>query len=295
MKRTNLIKYASSLAIVAMVMSFAGCKDESYPVPEASSQAKFSYSVEIVEEGGTSFFRVQFTNQSVNALAYSWSFGNGATSTEENPLVIYNDQGDFNVVLTITPQNNDLYYNKTTYTQTLRLLLKETIFIEPFDGDGTEQWLPTGWLAVDSDGDTYNWYWGIRNGNGQMRSQSYASGAALTPDNWLITHEIDLTNIPANVDIRLSFNVCPSASTPTYRKEHYGVFIASPASTSPSAFSNNIWEETLQESFTNWVYQFREIDISAYRGNVIRIGFRHFNVTDMDRIIIDDIEVYKKF
>lgn len=284
-----------SIAIAAMVVGTYSCKDENYPVPIASSQAKFTYSVQIVEEGGTSYFRVQFTNQSVNAAGYQWNFGNGTTSTEENPQVDFINQGDYNVVLTITPKNPELYYNKTTYTQTLRLLLKESIFLETFDGNGTEAWLPSGWLAIDSDGDTYNWYWGIRNGNGQMRSQSYASGIALTPDNWLITHAIDLTNIPANVEVRLSFNVCPSANTPVYRKEHYGVFVASPASTSPSGFTNNIWEETLQESFTNWVYQFREINISAYRGSVIRIGFRHYNVTDMDRLILDNIEVYKKF
>jgi hypothetical protein len=298
MKKIAHTKNLLFIAFVAMAMGISSCKEEPFPVPVASSQAKFTYSVNIVDQGGTRVFEVQFTNQSIGAASYSWDFANGTTSTEENPFVTFTEQGDYNVVLTITPLDNTLYYNKTTFTSKLRLLLKETILIEPFDGIGAstpETWLPDGWLAIDEDGDTYNWYWAARSGNGQIRSQSYADGVGLNPSNWLITKEIDLRDIPANVEVRLSFNVCPSANTAIYRQEKYGVYIASPSGTTPAAFTNMIWEERLLQSFTNWVYQFREIDISDFKGQVIRISFRHFDTFDMDRIIFDDVEVYKKF
>ncbi len=49
---------------------------------------------------------VTFTNNSVNGVTYHWNFGNGTTSTEENPPVhTYDTKGDYSVTLTVT---NDL-------------------------------------------------------------------------------------------------------------------------------------------------------------------------------------------
>ncbi|MCB0642642.1 MAG: PKD domain-containing protein, partial [Phaeodactylibacter sp.] len=45
---------------------------------------------------------VQFENLSLNADTYLWDFGDGATSTEENPEHTYTDQGDYFVSLTAT-------------------------------------------------------------------------------------------------------------------------------------------------------------------------------------------------
>lgn len=51
---------------------------------------------------------IQFTNQSSGGTApliYNWSFGDGGTSTAVSPLHIYNDQGSYNVSLTVTDVN----------------------------------------------------------------------------------------------------------------------------------------------------------------------------------------------
>lgn len=54
-----------------------------------------------------------------------------------------------------------------------------------------EDWLPQGWTIVNADGDAFNWYFGVRQGQGAMRSQSWdATAGALTPDNWLITPSV---------------------------------------------------------------------------------------------------------
>lgn len=45
---------------------------------------------------------VQFTNTSQNALSYLWEFGDGNTSTAQNPLHTYASEGNYNVKLTIT-------------------------------------------------------------------------------------------------------------------------------------------------------------------------------------------------
>jgi len=44
---------------------------------------------------------VQFTNSSTDAIAYLWDFGDGNTSTEENPIHTYSEEGTYTVCLTV--------------------------------------------------------------------------------------------------------------------------------------------------------------------------------------------------
>ncbi len=57
-----------------------------------------SVSFTYVENGGT----LSFTNGSSNANSYEWDFGDGTTSTEENPVHTYTSNGEFEVTLTAT-------------------------------------------------------------------------------------------------------------------------------------------------------------------------------------------------
>lgn len=45
---------------------------------------------------------VRFTNQSSDAVSYLWDFGDGTFSTEENPVHLYKESGQYEVSLTIT-------------------------------------------------------------------------------------------------------------------------------------------------------------------------------------------------
>ncbi len=169
--------YSKFIAILTIVLLgiTSGCQEDDFPVPEASTQAKFSYSVSIIEVESVSVFEVTFINQSTWASSYLWNFGDGRESTEENPVVLFTDEGDYNITLSVT-SSKDLHYNKLEISQSIRLIFKETIFIETFDGEGAETpetWLPENWLALDSDGDGSNWYWSSGSGDGQMRSQSW--------------------------------------------------------------------------------------------------------------------------
>jgi len=44
---------------------------------------------------------VQFTNQGTIGAAYLWDFGDGTTSTQNNPTHVYNQLGDYDVTLTV--------------------------------------------------------------------------------------------------------------------------------------------------------------------------------------------------
>ena len=145
--------------------------------------------------------------------------------------------------------------------------------------------LPAGWTIIDSDGDGSNWY-PISNypdyahtGSGLITSASYAS-VPLTPDNWLITPAINLT-----ADATLSFWV--AGQDPSWAAENYSVYVATGntvadfTATTPliTTVSSGVWEQ-------------KTFDLSDYTGQTVYIAFRHYNVTDMFRLNLDDITVF---
>jgi PKD repeat protein len=54
------------------------------------------------EIGTDNFLEVTFSNFSQNATSYSWNFGDGNTSTQENPVHTYEEGGTYSVTLTAT-------------------------------------------------------------------------------------------------------------------------------------------------------------------------------------------------
>jgi len=81
MKTTNL-----SILIIALIaaVNFASCKKDS-----AKPEPFVFYSVSV--DGAT----VTFTNKSTGTATYEWDFGDGTTSTEENPVHTYPGKGKY--------------------------------------------------------------------------------------------------------------------------------------------------------------------------------------------------------
>ncbi len=148
-----------------------------------------------------------------------------------------------------------------------------------------------GWTIIDNDNDGRNWYYGFYEGDGYLLSKSYENNVALNPDNWIITPAIDLTTVQQNETLKFKWTVCPTANTPNYRTEHYGVFI-SVTNTQIQSFTK-VYEETLTMTMQNWVFVAREIDLSQYRGQTIYIAFRHWLSPDKDRIAVNDFSLEK--
>lgn len=285
---------------LGLMLSFLqACKEDETSVPLASTQANFTYEItELTISEDTTHFQVQLTNKSLMAQAYLWDFGNGQTSTEENPVFVYTSSGKYTISLNVTPANEGLHYNKLSKAVTLALG-KQVLLFEDFGAAGAhlddEVWAPEGWQAVDNDGDGYNWYAGLRISEGDsifsLRSQSYTGDVgALTPDNWLISPEVNLSAYNENASVTFRFTVGITANTPQYRKEHYGVFIAV-GSDQISAFEL-LQEETFTEETPRMTPLEREVDISAYAGKVVFLAIRHYNVTDMDRMFVEELELF---
>jgi hypothetical protein len=148
------------------------------------------------------------------------------------------------------------------------------IFLEDFQGgvpsgddEVDEDWLPAGWSAVDADGDDYNWYFGVRNGDGAMRSQSWggAEVGALTPDNWLFTPAIFLGleegpfDVTFNVDMTYADGFDPAADVVYLTGSIFGW--AAPGTqpenqTMSRVGESMIWTKTIELEAGNYAYKY---------------------------------------
>jgi len=114
------------------------------------------------------------------------------------------------------------------------------VFFEGFEGL-TDQALPNGWTAIDSDGDGYNWYSLCGSdlaemayeGEGHVCSASHLS-SALFPDNWLISPLLDLQG---------TFSVMMKAQDPSWAAEHFAIYLST-TGTNLSDFTIELVPET---------------------------------------------------
>ncbi len=95
------MKKLAFLLLVAGAVFYSGCKKEGFPVPPASTVAKFDFAV---ENDGFAPAKVVFTNTSIvperaGAVNYSWDFGDGGTSSEASPSHVFAQPGAFAVSL----------------------------------------------------------------------------------------------------------------------------------------------------------------------------------------------------
>lgn len=105
-----------NLALAASVLLCAACDEGTFTVPLPSTQARFIYTVSNQSQAPAT---LTFINKSLNAVSYNWDFGNGMSSTEENPVVTYTEAGNYTVKLTVGAAHEGLHYNKTVYEQTI--------------------------------------------------------------------------------------------------------------------------------------------------------------------------------
>jgi hypothetical protein len=159
---------------------------------------------------------------------------------------------------------------------------KKVYFYEDF-----ENGLPSDWTTIDNDGDGYNWHSVnysssfCHSGSTIMASASYDNdnSTVLTPDNWLITPQLELQG---------AMKVWIRALHPNYAQEHFAIYLSTTGN-SVSDFTTVLVPET---TLTDVVYRAYTADLSAYEGQQGYIAIRHFNCSDMYEILLDDFGLY---
>ena len=141
---------------------------------------------------------------------------------------------------------------------------------------------------VDNDGDGFNWAYynnagletgrmDCHSGDGMISSKSYDNdgAGALTPDNWLISPEVTLGGA-------LSFWACGQDAS--YAAEVFAVYVCVGDPSDVANFVKVGADNTATGDYVEY-----EFDLSEYEGQNGYFAIRHYNVTDMFMLDIDDI------
>lgn len=177
----------------------------------------------------------------------------------------------------VAPKNLTAEYDGDKVT----LSWEREIFID-FEND------PQGWSFLDADGDGS--VFGIyaaggmnsdgsvntENTNASLASFSYLNDyGALHPDNYAFMPKVKVME-----NAKIAFYA--AGFDPSYATEHFGVAVASSDGTQVS---------TIAEFDSRNPYQRYEVDLSAYAGQEIYLGFRHFTNLANYALVIDNITV----
>ncbi|MFK8039055.1 MAG: T9SS type A sorting domain-containing protein [Crocinitomicaceae bacterium] len=160
----------------------------------------------------------------------------------------------------------------------------------------------SAWTPYDLDGDGFNWAatdvsWLTNTQTGQggcATSESFdgASGAGLTPDNLFVSPIIDMS---ATAGGTLTFSIGNPEGTNNWWEEKYAVYVV----TDPVAIATGIFPAPLLETtLTAGDTMFTEsIDISSVAAgqSTVYLVFRHYDCTDENFIILDDLSITGAF
>ena len=158
-------------------------------------------------------------------------------------------------------------------------------FIENFDPNSATI---SCWSTIDADGDGFCWSTAIDTygqliESGSMTSCSYSDVVGdLTPDNWLISPKIHLSQADT---ITLQWESSPY-NTSYFYAEHYGLYISTSGNSDTGDFTL-IDQWTLDTSVVNHM----SVDLSSYAGQDVYIAFRHFNCTAQYFLILDNVSI----
>ena len=146
------------------------------------------------------------------------------------------------------------------------------------------------WMVLDNDGDGFGWTYfnmtGVEtgrmtpySGEGLMASASYDNEmqVALTPDNWLISPVVTLNK---------TFSFYAAGQDASYAAEVFGVYVCIGDPTNINDFVQVGSDRTATGNYTKYTY-----DLSAYEGLQGCVAIRHYNVTDMFWLNIDDVAI----
>jgi hypothetical protein len=164
-------------------------------------------------------------------------------------------------------------------------------FVENFNAyENTPDFLDnSGWKTVDEDGDGENWFLYAIGENKVMASESYAGGA-LTPENYLITPQITLPQEATGETILLTYNIAATGNN--YYEENYKVVVSVTGNDVADFIDDNIVkEETLTQAEAGSRLAFRAVDLTDFAGESIYLAFVHYDCTDQDMLLLDNVEV----
>lgn len=166
----------------------------------------------------------------------------------------------------------------------------QTMLLEEYFNDPVN--IPPTWTTVDQDGDGNNWRINTYEEEIYIVSDSWYDDTPLTPENYLISPQIDLAGLTGTVKLRYTVQVADE----DYFAEHYKVAVSTTGN-AVADFTNIVWEETCT---ANDYYEIppywhpRLIDLTPFVGQQIYLTICHYDCEDQYKILFDSIQVYNE-
>jgi PGF-pre-PGF domain-containing protein len=124
---------------------------------------------------GSAPLAIQFTDLSQNTTGWNWDFGDSSSSTDQNPLHVYETPGDYTVILTASNENGT-----TSKNLDIKVLEKEGLPVADFEANVTSGYAPLSVLFTDHSQDATQIAWdfnedGVVDANTSPATYEYTS------------------------------------------------------------------------------------------------------------------------
>lgn len=147
-----------------------------------------------------------------------------------------------------------------------------------------------GFTTIDQDGDGYNWVVDVYESEIYLVSESWIDGVgALTPNNYLISPEIDLSGYDSAM---VTFYLA-SATSGDFYAEKYRFVIAEGTDVAAVDSGDVIVTQVLDSTYADANWTEHTYDITQHAGSMINLAWVHFDCTDNYKIMLDSILVYE--
>lgn len=247
---SGIVYSQSGVWPVSLTVSENGCTEtyvdsvEVYPIPQAGFNA--------VPDTGCAPFAMQFTDSSIvgTPASYYWTFGDGTSSTEANPLHIYPNPGTYDVTLTITTNAGCIATNTFSVPDMVTVIPSPAA---DFSGTPTSTSIFEPWVNfTDESSGAVNWMYFF--GDGTSDSTQNPQHTFTNPGEFeviqVVTNEFGCTDtayFPITIITEYRFWI-PNAFTPFNEDDYNTVF-------KPVVFGVDEYEFLIFDRWGELIYQ----------------------------------------
>ncbi|WP_420580890.1 PKD domain-containing protein [Reichenbachiella sp.] len=293
-KTSKFIKVMNLLAGFSLIVStvfFTACEKDTLPAAGSIAdttppKAAFSYSSDPEDQK-----KIVFTNQSESATDFSWEFGDGNTSDEENPSNTYGAFGNYDV--TIYAMDKLGVESDTTITISVvegpyQPVLKESGFEGDGEtGDGRDPWRSKSWTESGNSWPDENSVFGISGSPVSFGNQ--AAKLESQPDNPRQGYQEFVVEADQNYDLSFWYTMKDDSSDPWAIVAIVGVTENGPISSAVEAKAGIIASVTINDTSDPETYVQQRLAFNSGDNTTVAIYFYNDgNVeTRLDEFSID--------
>ena len=256
--------------------------------PGFTSTAPLNAAFSPSKTSGVFPLEVDFVDRSTgNVTSWAWDFGDGSSSTEQNPTHTFADAGRYSISLTVDDGTNNSITTKNNLIWATAV--QDTLYEEGFEsapygradfmGRDTYSWTI---FNQNNDADAFSWWYYLA-GNGAAEGSHWMAGLGMAgagnADDWVVS---PILHLRPGTDNILSFYTNMNAGSETY-----DILLSPNGGLAPEEFTVTL-ANVVDENTGTWTPQ--SYDLSAYAGSKIRIAM-HVKTTNQQYAFYDNFRI----